>query len=121
MSPEGEDVVEKAALVGRTETVHILSVWVVAATALGNMKDAQPKVADIDAAAVVGIDPTAAGTGWVSAIAHCIGRAWNDHTEIGDGFVEEQPVGHAVEVEAEVAAAVDHDVHVHMCLCLYVV
>ena len=53
MSPEGEDVVEEAALVGRTETVHILSVWVAVATALGDMKDAQPKFADNDAAAVV--------------------------------------------------------------------
>ena len=94
MSPEGEIVVEKAVLVGRTQIVHMLSVRVVVATELGDMTAVQPMVADNDAA----------GTDWVSAIADCIGRAWNDHNEVGDGFGEGQPVGYAVEVKAVVAA-----------------
>jgi len=112
MSPEGEIVVEKAVLVGRTQIVHRPSVRVVVATVLGDMRAVQPMVADNDAAAVMGIDLTTAGTDWVSAIADCIGRALNDHNEVGDGSGEGQPVGHAVEAKA-VAAAVYSDAPVH--------
>lgn len=121
MIPEGEDAVEKAALVGRTQTVHISSLRLVVATELGNTLHVQPMVADIGAAGVSRIGPTTAGTGWVPAIVNCIGRALNVHTEVGNGFGEGQPVGHVVEVKAAVAAAVDYDVPVHRRLFRYVV
>jgi len=104
--------VEKAVLVGRTQIVHIPSVRVVVATEVGDVRAVQPMVADNDTAAAVGVDLTTAGTGWVSAIADCIGWASNDHNEVGDDSGEAQPVGHAVEAKA-VVAAVESDAPVH--------